>query len=231
VEDRLTPGLYLELGDLDPADYAVRRAPALLALPGVQRVSWWETIRPGRPELPMAVPDGTLLGLAETDGSLLDPPPLPATTARLFARYPRPSQGILTGRPTTGLLVVWISPLSEDQAQPLRDWADFIHISKIAAAAVPGYTQITPYENVSDSKPRYMHLYEMDSDDPEATYQTMAEDLRLRLGGYETPAFKQWANWKAAGAEIVYVNTFRLLGSLGPAGSSGPVSSSDTGPV
>ena len=213
MEDRITPGLFLELGNLDPTDYAVNRAPALLALPGVQRVSWWETVLPGRPELPMAIPDGTLLGVAETGGTAVWPPLLPATTARRFRRYPRPSQGILTGRPTTGLLVVWISPLSEDRAQSLRDWADFIHISKIAAAAVPGYTQITPYENVSDSKPRYMHLYEMDSDDPEETFQTMAEMLRLRLGGYRTPQFKQWADWTAAGAEIIYVNTFRLLGS------------------
>jgi len=135
------------------------------------------------------------------------------TTARHFRRYPRPSQGILTGRPTTGLLVVWISPTAPELAQPLRDWADFIHIRKIAAAGVPGYTQITAYENVVASDPRFMHFYEMDSDDPEATYQAMAEDLRVRLGGYRTAEFKEWADWTAAGAEIIYVNTFRLLGS------------------
>jgi hypothetical protein len=213
VEDRITPGLYLELTDTDPADYARSRAPELLALPGVDRVSWWATGIPHRDELPMAVPDGTLLGLAETDDSFRAPAPRPGSTARTFRRYPRPSQGILTGRPTTGLLVVWISPLTPDRAQPLRDWADFIHISQIAAAGVPGYTQITPYENVADTDPRYMHFYEMDSDDPEATFQTMAEDLRVRLGGYRTPEFKRWADWTAAGAEIIYVNTFRLLGS------------------
>jgi hypothetical protein len=216
MEDRITPGLYLELGDIDPDHYATVRAPELLALPGVDRVTWWATTLPGRHELPMAVPDGTLLGVAETDQTFVAasaPPVLPGTTARTFRRYPRPSQGILTGRPTTGLLVVWISPLSADRAQPLRDWADFIHISTIAAAAVPGYTQITPYENVNGSDPRYMHFYEMDSDDPEATFQTMAEQLRVRLGGYRTPEFRLWADWTAAGAEIIYVNTFRLLGS------------------
>jgi hypothetical protein len=213
VEDRLTPGLFLELGDIDPAHYRAVRAPELLALDGVQRVTWWATTLPGRTELPMAVPDGSLLGVAETSDQFVAPAPLPATTARHFRRYPRPSQGILTGRPTTGLLVVWISPLSAELTQPLRDWADFIHISTIAAAAVPGYTMITPYENVTDSHPRFMHFYEMDSDDPEATFQTMAEDLRVRLGGYRTPQFKQWADWTSAGAEIIYVNTFRLLGS------------------
>ena len=216
MEDRITPALYLELGDIAPGDYARTRAPELLALPGVGRVSWWETTIPGRPELPMAVPDGTLLGLAEADESFTAPDPLPGTTARHFRRYPRPGQGILTGRPTTGLLVVWISPITAALAKPLRDWADFVHIRTIAAAAVPGYTQITPYENVSDGDPRYMHFYEMDSDDPEATYQTMAENLRVLLGGYRTPEFRRWADWSAAGAEIVYVNTFRLLGSSDP---------------
>jgi hypothetical protein len=213
VEDRITPGLFLELGDLDPARYEESRAPELLARPGVDRVSWWKTMLPGRTELPMAVPDGTLLGVAETNGAFTAPAPLAGTTARHFRRYPRPSQGILTGRPTTGLLVVWISPTTPARAQPLRDWADFIHIRTIAEAAVPGYTQITPYENVDGSDPRYMHFYEMDSDDPEATFQTMAEDLRVRLGGYRTPEFKRWADWTKAGAEIIYVNTFRLLGS------------------
>jgi hypothetical protein len=221
VEDRVTAGLHLELGDLDPADYERTRVPSLLALPAVERVSWWETLVPGRDEFPRAVPEGTLLGVAETDGSPLGLAPLAGATARTFSRYPRPSQGILTGRPTTGLLVVWISPRSEDLAQPLRDWSDFIHISKIAAAAVPGYTQITPYENTEGSDPRFMHFYEMDSDDPEATFQTMAETLRLRLGGYRDPEFIRWADAAAAGADIIYVNTFRFLGSAG-SGSSGP---------
>jgi hypothetical protein len=226
MEDRLTSGLYLELGDMSPSDYGQTRAPELLARPGVDRVTWWATTIPGRDELPMAIPDGTLLGVAETTDAFAPPDPRPNTTARHFRRYPRPGQGILTGRPTTGLLVVWISPTTPDRAQPLRDWADFIHIRQIAAAAVPGYTQITPYENVADTDPRFMHLYEMDSDDPEATFQTMAEDLRVRLGGYRTPEFKEWADWTAAGAEIIYVNTFRLLGSASLLGSPSLLGSS-----
>jgi hypothetical protein len=222
LEDRITPGLYLELGDVDPDHYERSRAPELLALPGVDRVSWWATMRPGRTEQPMAVPDGTLLGVAETNDSFVAPAPAAGTTAHHFRRYPRPSQGILTGRPTTGLLVVWISPVTEERAQALRDWSDFIHISHIAAAGVPGYTQITPYENAAGTDPRYMHFYEMDSDDPEVTFQTMAEDLRVRLGGYRTPAFRQWADAAAAGARIIYVNTFRFLGARGRLDGSGP---------
>jgi hypothetical protein len=158
--------------------------------------------------------------VAETTEAFTPPGPLPGTTARHFRRYPRPGQGILTGRPTTGLLVVWISPISPDRTQALRDWADFIHIRQIAAAAVPGYTQITPYENTEGTDPLFMHFYEMDSNDPEATFQTMAEDLRVRLGGYRTPEFKEWADWTAAGAEIIYVNTFRFLGSTDSLGSA-----------
>jgi len=214
MEDRITPGLYLELGNDTPGHYESGRAPELLGLPGVERVSWWATMLPGRDELPMAVPDGTLLGVAETDDSFVAPEPAAGTTARHFRRYPRPSQGILTGRPTTGLLVVWISPTAPEKAQPVRDWADFIHIRLIAAAAIPGFTEITPYESVDGSDPCFMHFYEFDSDDPEATYQTMARVMRERLGGYRSPEFREWADVVAAGARIVYVNTFRLLGSL-----------------
>ena len=41
--------------------------------------------------------------------------------------------------PTIGLSLVLISPREPDQAQALRDWADFVHIRHIAAAGVPGY--------------------------------------------------------------------------------------------
>jgi hypothetical protein len=216
MEDRITPGLYLELGDLDPAEYERTRARALLDRPGVERVSWWATTIPGRDELPMAIPDGTLLGVAETSAAFVAPEPVAGTTARCFRRYPRPNQGILTGLPTTGLVVVWISPTTPEQAQPLRDWGDFIHIREIAAAGVPGFCAITPYENVEGTDPRYMHFYELDTDDPEAAFQAMAEQLRVRLGGYRTPQFKRWADWTAAGARIIYCNTFRLLGASGP---------------
>src|ERR1700674_5405580 len=117
MEDRLTTSLYLELGDMDPERYAARRAPELLARPGVERVTWWANNVPGRDELPMAVADGTLLGVAEVGDGFVAPDPLPGTTAHLFRRYPRPSQGILTGTPTTGLLVVWISPRWPDNAR------------------------------------------------------------------------------------------------------------------
>jgi hypothetical protein len=212
VEDRVTPGLYLELGDLDAPRYAVERAPELLSRPGVDRVTWWHTSVPGRTELPMAVPDGTLLGVVECDGSFSPPDPLPGTTARHFRRFPRPSQGILTGDPTTGLLVVWISPRSPGHTRALRDWGDFVHIRHIAAAAIPGFAHVTPYENAGDGDPRFMHFYELNGDDPEASYMGMARHMAAYFGGSRTEAFVHWADWKAAGGEVIYCNTFRLAG-------------------
>ncbi len=212
MEDRITTGLYLELGDVEPDQYAAQRAPELLARPGVDRVTWWANNVPGRDELPMLVADGTLLGVAEVDDRFVAPEPHPGTTARLFGHHPRPSQGILTGRPTTGLLVVWISPSAPEHTRALRDWGDFVHIRHIAAAGLPGFTHITTYGNTVEGDPRFMHFYELDAEDPEAAYMGMARHMAKYFGGSRTEAFAQWADWKAAGGQVVYCNTFRLLG-------------------
>jgi hypothetical protein len=211
MEHRVTSALYLELVDLAAADYESDRAPKLAAN-GAHRVSWWENLAPGRDELPMKIPDGGLLGVAEADEMFVPPEPLRNGTAGLFRRYPRPSQGRLTGRPTTGLLIVLISPQRPELTQPLRDWADFVHISHIAAAAVPGFTTVTPYEAVGDAPARFLHCYEMDTDDPEGAYQLMPKLVAERLGGTSTPDFHEWADWRRAGGYLVYCNTFRLIG-------------------
>jgi hypothetical protein len=215
VEDRNTAGLYLELGNLDPDAYRSGRARDIAAMAGVERVTWWHNNVPGRTELPMTVPDGTLLGVAEVDDAFVAPEALPGTTARLFTRHPRPSQGILTGQPTTGLLVVWISPRTPELAQKLRDWGDFVHIRHIAAAALPGFTQITPYENVAGTDPRYMHFYELDTTDPEGSFTEMARRMAKYFGGSRTPEFRVWADFEEPGGSVVYCNTFRLLGQVG----------------
>jgi len=215
VEDRTSAGLYLELGNLDPDVYAAHRAPALLGLPDVERVSWWCTSVPGRDELPMTVPDGTLLGVAEVGAGFVAPDPVPGTTARHYVRHRRPSQGILTGEPTTGLLVVWIKPASPERATTLRDWGDFVHIRHIARAAVPGFTQIAVYEDGSAPGRRYMHFYELDAEDPEAAYQAMARHMARYFGGARTEEFRVWADFSAPGGQVEYCNTFGFLGRAG----------------
>ena len=218
MEDRITTGLYLELGNVDPDRFASGRAPELLALGGVDRLTWWANNVPGRTELPMAVDDGTLLAVAEVDDTFVAPVPAPGTAARHFRHYRRPSQGVLTGRPTTGLLVVWISPQAPEHAQAMRDWGDFVHIRHIAAASVPGFTHITAYENVAPGDPVYMHFYELDAEDPEAAYLGMARHMARYFGGARTEAFERWADWKAAHGQVVYCNTFRLLGQAAAPG-------------
>jgi hypothetical protein len=216
VEDRETPRLYLELGDGADAQGA-ERAAELLRDTGTIRVSWWRNCLPGRSELPMRVTDGTLLVVAELDEGVVPPNARPGATAFSFRRHPRPSQGILTGRATTGLLVVWITPRAPDLAVSLRDWGDFVHIRHIAAAGIPGFTQISVFENETAGDPRYMHFYEFDSEDPEATYQAMVGHVAPRLGGIESEQFADWADWRSPGGRLWYCNTFGLLGESGRA--------------
>ncbi len=175
-------------------------APTLVLDPGGSGTTRWADCNPGRTDLPRRLPEIPVLGITPFDGDV------PASLdGWRFRRTPRPGQGRLTGRPTTGLLLVLISPKHPAGAQDLRDWADFVHINHIAAAAVPGYMMITPYENEGDG-PRYLHFYEMDTDDPEATFKTMTPLVHQRLA---RDAFIEWTGHPEL--EIEYVSTYRLL--------------------
>ena len=116
---------------------------------------------------------------------------------------------MLSGRPTRGLELVLISPKSEAGAQALRDWADFVHIRHIAAAAVPGFTLITPYENVARARPRFLHLYEMDTPEAEDAFQRMTPATLARLP--EQAERRAWAGHPEL--RIEYVSTFRFAGA------------------
>lgn len=155
---------------------------------------------PGRDELPRTVGDIPVLGITPFDAGA--EPDVPGWR---FHRTPRPGQGRLSGRPTIGLLLVLISPKHADGAQALRDWADFIHLNHIAAVGVPGYTMVTPYENHGRG-PRFLHFYEMDDDDPEATYKRMTPLVRERFSHED---FKTWTGHPEL--SIDYVSTYRLL--------------------
>ncbi len=112
--------------------------------PGRGETTWVDCV-PGRTDLPRTLPDDARCSASRR---LADGDDVPAGDGWCFRRTPRPGQGRLTGRPTIGLCVVLISPKhdTEAAATALRDWGDFVHISHIAAAGVPGYTMITPYE-------------------------------------------------------------------------------------
>lgn len=211
MEDRTGTGLWLELVESNDPPYS-QRADELIERTGVESAWWGENASPGRDDLPRKIPEFSTLGVYEV-GDDFDPPMTPeGSTGLHFRRTSRPGQGIITGTPTTGVLLVLISPKSPDGAKALRDWADFVHIRHIAEVAVPGYTMITPYENAGAGDPRYLHLYEMDSADPESTFSSMRPLVEERLGPQGTPAFETWA-WHRE-LRIVYVNTFARVGVI-----------------
>jgi hypothetical protein len=212
VEDRSTPVLYLELGDAS-AEACADRARGLAHLPGATRVTWWENCALGRTDLPMRVRDGNSLLVVEADDDFVPlPQPSDASEAHVFVRHPRPSQGVLTGAPTLGLLIVWISPRAPELAGALRDWGDFVHIRHIADAGIPGFTQISVYENQKGADPLFMHFYEFDTLDAEETFSTMVEHVAPRLGGTDSEAYAEWADWRVGHGRLFYCNTFRRLG-------------------
>jgi hypothetical protein len=211
VEDRITPFLYLELTDEPAATYGDERAPVVLSQTGVDRASWWENCVPGRTDFDARMDDFATLGLYECDHRFVPSDPPQDTRAILFEHAPRPGQGTL-GRPTLGLELVMISPRQAEDAQALRDWGDFIHIHDIAAASPPHFTMITPYENVARGEPRYLHLYELDTDDPEPAFAQMTPTTRDRMGAWNTHGWHEWASHPAL--VIEYVNTFRRIGHL-----------------
>jgi hypothetical protein len=214
MEDRPTTLLHLALGDASP-EACAERARELAARPGVERVTWWENAAFERTDLPMRIRDGRTLVVVEAQEGYEPPAAAPDVSAsHCFRRYPRPSQGILTGDPTLGLMIVWISPRTPDLAQQLRDWGDFVHIRHIAAAAIPGFTQISVYENTAPADPRYMHFYEFDNADAEATFATMIDHVAPRLGGTESPAYAHWADWRPPGGRLFYCNSFIRLGEV-----------------
>jgi len=212
MEDRITPGLYLEMTDQPIAEYARTRVPAVLAGRGAQRATWWRNVKRERTDLPRVLPEFDHLGVYEVDDTFVAPAPSEGITGHHFRHYRRPGQGIVTGRPTVGLSLVLISPKEEARAQELRDWADFVHIRHIAEVGVPGYCMITPYENATGADPRFLHFYEMDTDDPEGAFKAMTPLVMQRIGDHKTGAFKRWA-W-GPGLRIMYVNSFAREGAL-----------------
>jgi hypothetical protein len=185
VEDRQPPRLHLEL--VRSPDSVDDRAAAVDA--AGWDVSVWDPATTQDDDLPRTLSrsDGVVIG--EGDGEIVVPAS-PATTTVSLVRYPRPTQGSCSGERTTGILLVLISPKDPEAAQELRDWGDFVHLRHIAEAVVPGYRTITPWENESDERPRFCHLYEMVGTDPQATFEAMTPLVRSRLNG---STFAEWA--------------------------------------
>lgn len=215
VEDRRTPGIYLEMTSMGESDYAASRMPDVLRLPGVHRATWWQNAQPNRTDLPRTLPEFSLLGVYEIGDVFRTPAPAEGVTGIKYFRTARQGQGSLTGQVTNGLLLVLVSPKDPAQAKALRDWADFVHIRHIVESGVPGFTMITPYEHAERGNPRFLHLYEMNTDDPEGAFRQMVPRVQQRLGGgLGHPTFEDWAGHPQL--VIDYVNTFALRGERVP---------------
>ena len=216
MEDRITPVIYLEMTDRSAARYAEERVPQVLSLPKVHRATWWANCVPFRTDLPRTLPEFAVLGIYEADHGFELPPGEAATpddiTGIVFDHYPRPGQGTISQRPTLGLELVLISPSTPEAGQALRDWADFVRIRDIAAASPDHFTMITPYENRAPGSPRYMHFYELDTDDPEPAFQLMTPTTMGRVGAHGTHPRREWQSHSAL--VIDYVNTFRRIGAM-----------------
>jgi len=214
VEDRDTPVLYLEMTDLDPRRYESERLPAVLAVTGVTRATLWRNERPNREEFPRRLPEFETLVVFEAGRDFVPPGAVDGIRGLHFRRTGRPGQGRLSGKPTLGLELVLVSPKTAAGAQAFRDWADFLHIREIAAASVPGFTMITPYENASDTGPRWMHFYEMDTPDAEETFQSITPRTIERIRALGEESVRDWAGHPEL--VIDYVNPFTRVGVADP---------------
>ena len=210
MEDRTSAGLYLEMSERSAEAYRADRLAAVRKLDGVSQVTLWSNQKPGRDDFPRTIPEFRTLAVYEVDHAFESPAHDDAMQAHHFVRTIRPAQGILGEGPTLGLELVLVTASSPELKQRLRDWADFFHIREIAAAAIPGMTMITPYENKSAESPCFMHLYEMDRADAETTFREMAPitiDRIRRRDGKET--VEAWMN--DAALRIDYVNSFTRM--------------------
>jgi len=227
MEDRLPRGLLLEMivGESETAaarfqhDVAI---PSALATGTFSRATAFENLRPNERRFPRKIDEFSHLTVYEIQnedvaGALAQANGLPTgaagvrvTNRFVYRRYPRASQGRLTGRPTRGIFLILISPTDRARAQELRDWADFVHIHYIAAATPPGYTVITPYEDAGARDPLYLHLYELDTDDPIGAVDGMTPAV-CRHWGFDMgdEAFRRWAFTDSL--DIWYVNVFRRV--------------------
>ena len=206
MEDRTSPGLYLEMTNLASDAYANARQVEVLASPGVQCASLWLNQKPMREDYPRTIPEFETLAVYEVGADFEAPASGDAIWGHHFERVPRPAQGMLGPGPTLGLEIVLVSPTSPEVEQELRDWADFLHIREIAATVVPGMTMITPYANKGSDSPRFLHLYELDTPDADKAFQEMAPLTIGRLRGRGKQAIKDWMDHPAL--RIDYINSF-----------------------
>ena len=86
--------------------------------PGISSAWWGSNANPGRDDLPRKIPEFSTLAVYEVDDGILRPGCARRHHRSSFQRTRVPGQGVLTGEPTTGVLLVLISP--EHPVAPYR---------------------------------------------------------------------------------------------------------------
>ena len=97
VEDRHTAGLYLEMTDLPLDAYAGERVPAVLALPGAERATWWRNVHRDRDDLPRVLPEFDHLGVYEVGEEFRAAGPRPGVSGAPLPSIPAPRTGRADG--------------------------------------------------------------------------------------------------------------------------------------
>ena len=157
-----------------------------------------------RDDLPRVLPEFDHLGVYEVDDDFVAPA-VPDRHHRLplSPHYRGPGKACITGQPDDRAVArADLAQGTRRRRQELRDWGDFVHIRHIAEVGVPGYAMITPYENATGGDPRFLHFYEMDTDDPEQSFQAMTPLVGQRIGAPDTDAWKRWAFAPAAADHV-----------------------------
>ena len=188
MDDRLTLAMYFEMTARDPHDYRSTRGKDVSALPGVHRMSYWRSLNDAA--IHDAVPHRAYLALYEVSLDFTSPAAADGDVTLHF-RQARPGQGRLSRGPARSLWTVMVQPKTDDDVA-FRDWADFTHLPAILDAQLPGFHQVTPYRNVEPSGvPRFLHFWDLDTDDPEAGVAGLGPAMVGRFG-QGTDEFNAW---------------------------------------
>jgi hypothetical protein len=219
MEDRLNSGLMLVMIDESSKVSQGDLQAQFDDTPGIGQVSWWRNVCPQRTDWLAdlrTIDEFHTMAVCELQG-VINPAIAPAgARSFIFRRYPRPSQGCMR-LPTLGLALILVSPkdlADSASSQSLRDWADFVHFVGIMDANIPGYGMVTPYQNITDDAPRFLHMYEFPDPDAEGVFARTRPCAAQRFGGGPgTPGFDHWE--LHPDIAIDYVNTFCRIGMDG----------------
>ena len=175
MEDRRTAGLYLEMTDWTARTLHARRGCRWSRPPpGVTRATWWHNVQP-RPRRPAPRARRVRHCSASTRSTTRSAPPSRAdgVTGHHFRRTPGPARVAHRPPDDRPLARAHLAQGSRSRRRRCATGPTSCTSATSPRSRCPGYTMITPYENATGGDPRFMHFYEMDTDDPETAFKSM----------------------------------------------------------